>query len=72
MNAALPDLFPDVPELEPRCGSWVIVDRRTGKAVFETFTRKVAASVNQCNYEVLTALEWLKRINSINRKIYWE
>jgi hypothetical protein len=43
--------------------SWIIISRETGKPVFETFTRKIAARVNLEKYEVLTAKEWLVRFN---------
>lgn len=52
-----------VPDLEPHCGSWVIVDE-AGDAVFETFSRRVAEAVNQEKYEVLTALEYLSSLNN--------
>lgn len=50
-----------IPELEHHCGSWVIVNRHTGKAVMETFNRKTAEAINQTKYEVLTALQYLAR-----------
>jgi hypothetical protein len=53
-----------IPKLEHHCGSWVIVDRTTGQAVLETFNEAVARAVNQTRYEVLTALQWLGRINN--------
>jgi hypothetical protein len=52
-----------IPELERHCNSWVAVDRNTGEAVFETFSRNVAEKINQQRYEVLTALQWLCRFN---------
>lgn len=52
-----------VPDLEPRCGSWVAVSRATGLAVLETYSRHIAEAVNQERYEVVTALVWLQRIN---------
>ena len=52
-----------VPELEPHCGSWVIVDRSTGEAIHETFQRSVAEKVNEVRFEVLTAHQWLVRFN---------
>lgn len=52
-----------VPQLERHCGSWVIVSRADGKAVFETFNRKTAERVDQERYEVLTAQQWLGRLN---------
>jgi hypothetical protein len=52
-----------IPKLPHGCGSWIIVSKETGEAVFETYSRKVAQAVNQSSYDVLTALEWLYRIN---------
>lgn len=52
-----------IPNLEPHCGSWMIVNRATGNVIFETFERSTAERVNQEHYEVLTALQWLNRIN---------
>lgn len=54
---------PTVPTLEAHCGSWVVVNRATGKAVFETFERSTAQAINTERYEVLTAARWLGRIN---------
>ena len=56
-----------IPPLEPHCGSWIIVSRATGKPVLETFERRIALAVNQERYEVLTALQWLSRLNSFSR-----
>jgi hypothetical protein len=53
----------NVPELEQHCGSWVIVNRATGAAVFETFERATAEAVNQDVYEVVTAAHWLARFS---------
>jgi hypothetical protein len=52
-----------VPRLERHCGSWIIVSRATGAAVLETFERRTAEAVNQRAYEVLTAAQWLGRLN---------
>jgi hypothetical protein len=52
-----------IPELEPHCGSWVVVDRETGESVLETFSKRLAESINQNRYEVVTALQWLHRFN---------
>lgn len=51
------------PALPHGCGSWVVVDRETGAAVLETFSRAVADRVNLARYEVLTALDYLARLN---------
>jgi hypothetical protein len=53
-----------IPKLEHHCGSWIIVDRQTGNSVLETFSHKIAEAVNQDKYEVLTALQYLCRLNS--------
>lgn len=44
--------------------SWVIVDKRTGKPVFETFTASVASAINRDRYEVLAVHDWLIRFNA--------
>lgn len=56
-----------IPTLEPHCGSWIVVSRATGLAVLETFSHATASRVNQAAYEVLTALQWLVRINGRTR-----
>lgn len=56
-----------VPPLEPHCGSWVIVQRSTGRPVLETFKRQTAEAINQDAYEVLTAEQWLVRFNGTCR-----
>lgn len=53
-----------VPELEPWCGSWIVVSRETGKPVLETFNPRVAGAINLARYEVLTAYRWLVRLNA--------
>jgi len=53
-----------LPELEPHCGSWIAVSRSSGTPVFETFTRSVAECSDQTKYEVLTAAQWLGRLNT--------
>jgi hypothetical protein len=52
-----------IPDLEPFCGSWIVISRRTGRPVLETFARAVAERVNTDAYEVLTAYQWLIRVN---------
>lgn len=56
--------MPTVPNLEPHCGSWMAVDRETGKAVFETWNRSTAEKINQDRYQVLTAAQYLGRFNT--------
>ena len=52
-----------IPDLEPHCGSWVIVSRATGGPVLETYSRAVAERISLERYEVLTAAQWLARVN---------
>jgi hypothetical protein len=52
-----------IPELEPHCGSWVIVDRATGNPIAETFRRKIVGAVDQEKFEVVTTAQWLARVN---------
>jgi hypothetical protein len=52
-----------IPDLEPHCGSWIIADRETGEAVFETWNPDTAARVNQDKYIVQTAAQHLAEIN---------
>jgi len=56
-----------VPPLEPHCGSWIIIDRATGRAVFETWSWRTAAAVNFDRYEVLTAAQHLGEVNRAYR-----
>ena len=58
-----------IPELPDNCNSWVAVFRSTGQPVMETFDYQTARAVNQANYEVLTALEWLRRFNRNVRSV---
>ena len=64
MDMSTPTPTALVPELEPHCGSWIVVSRDSGAPVFETFTRSMAERVNQTKYEVLTAAQWLGRLNT--------
>ena len=48
----------------PRSNSWIVVSKQTGKPVMETFSKKVADSINLANYEVWTAYDWLRRFNA--------
>lgn len=57
-----------IPQLEPHCGSWIVISRATGKAVLETFERRTAEAINQSAYEVLTAAQWLTELNKGDSK----
>ena len=43
--------------------SWVIVEKATNKAIFETFSKKVANAINRRNYEVMPILAYLQSFN---------
>lgn len=53
------------PELEPHCGSWVVVQRTTRDAVAEIWDRAKADRIAQTepNFEVLTAAQYLAEFN---------
>lgn len=53
-----------VPDLEPHCGSWIVVSKASGQPVLETFSRDVAECVNQGAYRVVTAMQWLGEFNA--------
>lgn len=46
-----------------RPGSWVIVDRATGLAVFETFELSTAGRINEDRYDVVPVLRYLSSLN---------
>ncbi len=52
-------MFDDILET----ASWVVVNRETGKAVFETFCRRVADAINLNRYEVVPIGEYLASLN---------
>ena len=44
-------------------GSWIIVDKATGKAVAELFDKRNVDRINVDKYSVYTAQQWLGSIN---------
>jgi hypothetical protein len=46
-----------------RTASWVIVDKVSGKAIFETFSQHIAEKINQEKYLALPALTYLQNLN---------
>jgi hypothetical protein len=44
--------------------SWVIVDKATGKGVFETFNEDVAKAINTTKYDVVEIQEYLETLNA--------
>jgi len=43
--------------------SWIIVNKVTGAAVFETFNENTAKAVNEKLYRAMPALEYLQQLN---------
>ena len=43
--------------------SWIIIDKKTNKAVRETFSAKLAGLVNQEKFKVMTAGDYLGNLN---------
>lgn len=56
-----------IPNLPHSCGSWVVVNTETGKAVVEIFERSTAECVNFKKYHLVTTLEWLQSFNYLPR-----
>jgi hypothetical protein len=50
------------------CNSWIITRTSDGRAIFETFSEKVADRINRDVYTVETAWEYLARINRAVRE----
>ncbi len=44
--------------------SWIIVNKATGAAVFETFNENTARAVNTRLYEAVPVLLYLQRLNA--------
>jgi hypothetical protein len=48
-----------------KTASWIIVNKATGQAVFETFNENTARAVNERLYKAVPILEWLQSLNRI-------
>lgn len=46
-----------------RTASWVIVNKETGKPVFETFNQNTAKAINTRLYKAIPILQWLQSLN---------
>jgi hypothetical protein len=53
----------DIPELEPRCGSWIVSLRDTEEVIGEFFDRRTVERFDPERCVVETALQYLGRIN---------
>ena len=49
-----------------KTASWVICNKETHEAVFETFNEKTAQAINTAKYEAVPILEYLQ---SLNRRV---
>ena len=47
-----------------RTASWVIVDKSTGKAILETFSRQAVERLNTHRYEAVPILAYLQALNA--------
>lgn len=43
--------------------SWVIVNKETNEAVFETFSEKICQCINTEKFKIVPILEWLQGLN---------
>jgi hypothetical protein len=48
--------------------SWIITEKESGKAVFETYNKKTADAVNTQKYNVTPAMEYLCNLNAQIKK----
>lgn len=48
-----------------KTASWVIVEKTTGRAVFETFNFKLTLRVNREKYDVLPIYQYLCSLNEL-------
>jgi len=47
-----------------KTASWVIVNKATNTAVFETFNENTSKAINQRLYKAVPILEWLQGLNT--------
>ena len=46
-----------------KTASWVIVDKTSNKAIYETFSYEFANMINKAKYEAVPILEYLQNFN---------
>jgi len=46
-----------------KTASWVIVDKQTGAALFETFRASIILKINTTRYEAVPILKYLQGLN---------
>ena len=47
-----------------KTASWIIVNKATKQAIFETFNLNTAKAINMCLYEAVPVLQYLQNLNS--------
>lgn len=52
-----------------KTASWVIVNKATRQAVFETFNENTAKAVNTRLYEAIPALQYLQQLNRTIKEV---
>ena len=45
--------------------SWVIVNKKSGKPVLETYNKLLLKSINLEKYQIYTSLDWLVHFNKL-------
>jgi hypothetical protein len=51
-----------------KTASWIIINKATRQAVFETFNENTAKAVNTRLYEAVPALQYLQQLNRSLKK----
>lgn len=57
-----------IPDLPPGCISWVVVHKGTLNAVIECYLRRNVELFNPEKVDVLTAIDYLERLNTSIKK----
>ena len=55
--------FKSILEGVMRTASWVIVNKSSNKAIFETFNESVISKINQEKYQAIPILAYLQNLN---------
>lgn len=48
----------------PERNSYIVVDKQTGKAVFEFWNKEIMSCINTDKYEIMTAAQYLPTLNN--------
>ena len=52
-----------IPELKHHEGSWIVIERATGEAIWEIFDRRTAEAINQAKFCLMTIGDYLGYYN---------